>query len=79
MKTCIKTSQTLFKKKKERQTYQMLGIASRVTGNKTEKTNITLYKYVFAHKMNTVCSSSLPTSQKKLKKKRKTPREKLQG
>lgn len=50
MKTCIKTSQTLLKKKKERQTYQMLGIASRVIGNKTEKTNITLYKYVFAHK-----------------------------
>lgn len=51
----------------------MLGIASRVIGNKTEKTNITLYKYVFAHKMNTVCSSSLPTSQIKIKKKKENP------
>lgn len=57
MKTCSKTSQTWFKKKRE--TYQMLGIVSRVIGNKVENTIITLHKYVFTHKVNTVCCVQL--------------------
>lgn len=57
----------------------MLGIASRVIGNKTEKTNITLYKYVFAHKNEYCVQLFSPHLIKKILKKRKTPREKLQG
>lgn len=36
----------------------MLGIVSRVLGNKIENIIITLHKYVFAHKMNTASLSN---------------------
>lgn len=61
----------------------MLGIVSRVIGNKVENTIITLHKYVFTHKVNTVCCVQLWSpdliKKKKANKKWKTPREKLRG